>query len=157
MKNFKKILVLLLAIAIPQFIGWLGSIFTRPEIGTWYATLQRPSFAPPNWIFGPVWTILFLLMGVALYLVWQSKGRHKQLAYFIFGAQLAFNFLWSILFFALHNPMLAFLELIVLWFLILFNILVFYRLNKLSAFLLIPYLVWVSFAGFLNAYFWILN
>jgi len=152
--NFLKLIIALL---IPQAAGLLGSLATMPNIAGWYAGLVKPSFNPPNWIFGPVWTILFVLMGVALYLVWIDKNNIKQTAYLFFVLQLIFNILWSYLFFALHNPFIAFLLIIFLWILILLNIIYFYKINKIAGWLLAPYIFWVSFALVLNYYIFILN
>ena len=146
----KKWLKLVLAIVACELAGAVGSIFTTPAISTWYASLVKPSFNPPNWIFFPVWTILFALMGIALYLAW-PKGK------LIFGAQLLLNILWSVLFFGLHSPLLAFIEIILLWIAILSTIIVFYRTSKQDAYLLVPYILWVSFAAVLNLFIVILN
>jgi tryptophan-rich sensory protein len=132
--------------------GFLGSIFTTPSIPTWYASLAKPSFNPPNWLFAPVWTILFILMGISAFLVWQKglkkKGVKKALGFFL--AQLIFNVLWSFLFFKFHSPFLALLDIIFLWFLILLTIFKFFKINNTAGLLLIPYLLWVSFASILN-------
>jgi len=153
----KKILQVILCLAIPQIAGLIGSVFTTTQISTWYAGLIRPSIAPPNWIFGPVWIFLFLLMGIALIPIVKSKMKHKEIAYIVFGTQLVLNIFWSIFFFALHSPALALFEIIFLWFAILMNILIFFKINKWSGILLIPYFLWVSFASVLNYFFWILN
>ncbi len=154
LKNFLKIIACLI---IPQLAGLIGSLFTTPHITTWYATLNRPSIAPPNWVFGPVWTFLFLLMGISLIPIIKSKIQHKEIAYIVFGTQLILNILWSVFFFGLQNPGLALFEIIFLWFVILMNILIFYKINKWAGLLLIPYWLWVSFAIALNYSFWILN
>ena len=163
MKNFLKLVV---AIAIPLLAGFVGSIFTTPQIGTWYATLIRPNLAPPNWVFGPVWTVLFVLMGVALFLVWKKRsdwlGDVKmlwwwKLALVLFFVQLVLNILWSLIFFAGQNPAGAFAELIVLWLAIVATIFVFAKVSRVAAWLLVPYILWVSFAGYLNFMIWQLN
>jgi len=137
---------LLISILICELAGMVGSIFTVSSVKTWYVTnLVKPSFNPPSWVFGPVWTTLFLLMGVALYLVWQKKKISKW-----FWIQLILNILWSGLFFGLKRPDLAFLEIIILWITILKTIVDFKKVNKSASWLLIPYLLWVSFAAFLN-------
>lgn len=146
-------------IIISQAAGLIGSIFTMPAIGSWYANLIKPEFAPPNWIFGPVWTILFLLMGVAAFLVWE-KGwvrRDVRIAIAVFIGQLVLNTLWSFLFFGLHSPGTAFIEILILWLAIIATILVFGRVSKLAAWLLVPYILWVSFAAYLNYSIFILN
>ena len=156
MNNFIKFI---LSIIICQVAGLIGSIFTTPQIDTWYASLNQPSFAPPNWIFGPVWILLFLLMGIALYLIWQKKFHKKkvQIAWAFFIGQLFLNILWSVLFFGLQSPLLAFVEIIILWLAIVGTIYYFYRLNKWAGYLLLPYILWVTFAAVLNFSFLILN
>jgi len=154
-----KIVRLVVAVAIPLVAGFLGSIFTMPSIPTWYAAINKPAFNPPNWIFGPVWTTLFILMGIALYLIW-DKGLDKiqvRTAVNIFSAQLVLNILWSLIFFSLHSPFWAFIEIIALWLLILWTIIAFYRLDKVAGLILIPYILWVSFASFLNLTVYLLN
>jgi len=151
-----KILKLIISILICQGAGAIGSLFTSPAISTWYATIQKPSFNPPNWIFAPVWTLLFLLMGISLYLIWSKGFKDKEIktAIFIFFAQLILNIFWSILFFGLQSPLYAFIEIIILWVAILFTIISFYKISKTAAFLLLPYILWVSFAGYLNYSIW---
>lgn len=155
----KNILVLISCILASNLIGALGAIFTNPKIDNWYAGLVKPAFNPPNWIFGPVWIILFSLMGVAFYLVIKN-GIEKEwvkIAVVIFVVQFILNVLWSYLFFGLNNPALALAEIIFLWLTILATILVFYKVDKIAAYLLLPYIFWVSFAAFLNYSLWILN
>lgn len=155
----KDIIKLVVAIAIAELAGIVGSIFTTSSIPTWYVTLAKPELAPPNWIFAPVWTTLFVLMGIAAFLVWRrGLGRRDvKIALGIFLGQLVLNTLWSIIFFWLHSPGGAFIEIIFLWFAILATIIVFARISKPAAWLLIPYILWVSFAGYLNYAIWILN
>lgn len=145
-------LKLLISILICQLAGIIGSFFTVSSVNGWYAALIKPSFNPPSWIFSPVWITLYLLMGISLYLVWVNKSNHnsKKVAYIIFGAQLFLNSLWSILFFGLRSPLAAFIEIIILWFAILFTMIYSYRISKISSYLLIPYIAWVSFAAVLN-------
>ena len=145
-----KYLKLIISLIIPQLAGGIGSLFTSPSISTWYATIAKPSFNPPNWIFGPVWTTLFLLMGISLFIVWNEKSKLKKKAITVFGIQLGLNTLWSILFFGLHSPLTAFIEIIFLWAAILLTIIYFYKISKPAAYLLIPYILWVSFAAVLN-------
>ncbi len=154
--NFPK---LIFAIVICQLAGFIGSIFTTPKIAIWYASLSKPAFNPPNWLFGPVWTILFILMGISLYLIIIQDTREKKvkIAAFVFGIQLALNTLWSILFFGLQSPLLAFIEIIFLWLAILATILLFRKINKTAAYLLIPYILWVSFAAVLNLSVFLMN
>lgn len=156
-KTKKNALLLIWSIAVPQIAGFLGSIFTISSIPTWYAQLNKPTFSPPNWIFGPVWTTLFLLMGISLYRLSISKSKEKGAAIKIFYLHLVLNIFWSILFFGLKNPGLAFLEIIILWTTILYMILTYAKIDKLASLLLIPYLLWVSFASFLNFNIWKLN
>ena len=137
MSNFIKLIISLI---IPQLAGGIGAIFTTKSVTTWYKTLKRGPFNPPDWVFGPVWTILFLLMGIALYLVWIKEGvESKKIAFWIFGIQLALNVIWSILFFGLHRPDLALIEIIILWLAIVVNIFVFYSISKPVGFL--PYCI----------------
>ncbi len=147
-----KIIKLIISLIICQLAGLIGSIFTSPSIGTWYATINKPSFTPPSWIFGPVWIFLFLLMGISLYLVWENgfKSRENKMALNLFMIQLILNTFWSIIFFGLHSPIFAFIEIILLWIVILFTMLRFYRISKTASYLLIPYIIWVTFAAFLN-------
>lgn len=147
---------LITSIVICQLAGIIGAFFTTPYIKTWYAGLNKPSFNPPNWIFGPVWTTLFVLMGIALYLVWTNDKNTIQ-ARKIFALQLALNVLWSYLFFAMQRPGFAFFEIIFLWVAILYTIISFYKISKWAGYLLVPYILWVSFAAFLNFSIWIIN
>lgn len=151
----KKIWKLIISIIIPFLASAIGGLFTASSVSTWYVTLVKPSFNPPSWVFGPVWTILYLMMGIALYLVWIKKNEIK--AFIVFAIQIVLNALWSVLFFGLQKPLYAFIEIIFLWVAILFTIFYFYRINKTSAYLLIPYILWVSFASVLNFYIYILN
>ncbi len=153
----KNPLKLILSIGLCLGAGGVGSIFTTSAIPTWYAILNKPLFSPPNWIFAPVWTILFILMGISLYLVWIAKDRLKQKAFNIFFVQLALNVLWSILFFGMKNPLFAFFDIIVLWIAIFLTIKSFYKIDKLAGNLLIPYIAWVSFAALLNLSIVVLN
>jgi benzodiazapine receptor len=141
-------------------IGYLSGMVTRSAIVTWYPTLVKPSFNPPNWIFAPVWSMLFIMMGVAAGLVWNRIEFEKEIvkkALVFFAIQLALNALWSYLFFGLHNPMLAGLEIIVLWLMIYETYIQFSKINRIAGYLFIPYLAWVSFAAVLNASIWWLN
>ena len=154
-----KILKIIISIIICQLAGVIGAFFTTPNIDTWYASLIKPSFNPPSWIFGPVWTLLFLLMGIAFYLIWQKVDKNKlaKFAMIFFVVHLAFNTLWSILFFGLQNPGLAFIEIIILLAMIILLIEKFSKISKQAAWLLVPYLLWVSFASILNYTIWQLN
>lgn len=146
------------SIILCQAAGFLGSLFTIPAISTWYATLTKPPFTPPNWIFSPVWISLFILMGVSFFLVWQRQGHpHFNKAVLSFSAQLILNVLWSLAFFGLRWPLLGLIDIILLWLAILFTIRHFSRVSKLAAALLLPYLFWVSFAALLNFSLWVQN
>jgi benzodiazapine receptor len=157
--KINKIVKLIAAILVCQITGFIGSFFTIPSIPTWYASIQKPAFTPPNWVFAPVWTTLFLLMGISLYLIWEKGLERKELkfAVSVFVIQLALNVIWSVLFFGLQSPFLAFVEIVFLWIAILVNIIVFYRISKLAGGLLVPYILWVSVAAYLNYSVWILN
>jgi tryptophan-rich sensory protein len=144
--------LLIASITICQGAGILGSVFTVPAISGWYVTLNKPSFNPPSWLFGPVWTLLYFLMGISLYLIWIRKGDLKW-----FWVQLFLNSLWSIIFFGLRSPGLALLEIIILWLAILVTIKTYLKTYRPAAYLLYPYLAWVSFASFLNFSIWLLN
>lgn len=150
---------LVLAILICQLAGIIGSVFTISSIPTWYASLNKPFFSPPNSIFGPVWVILYTLMGISLYIVWKSKvnKRLKTPALRFFYIQLILNSLWSILFFGLKSPLLAFIEILVLLIMIAATIVKFYKISPPSAYLLAPYLLWVTFASVLNLAIVLLN
>ena len=141
-----KYLKLILSILFCLFVGFAGSLATTPSIPTWYATLNKPFFSPPNWLFGPVWTLLYIFMGISLYLIWSKPKKLK----IIFFTQLFLNFLWSLIFFGLHQPLLAFLEIIALWYFIFFYIRQALLVSRLAAYLFYPYLAWVSFASILN-------
>ncbi len=134
-------------------IGLLSGLLTKGSIDTWYATLQRPWFAPPNGLFGPVWTILYILMGIAAGIVWNEYpgNPHARRALWLYGAQLLLNAAWSFLFFGMHLMPLALVEMGVLWLLIILCIFAMARISKLSAWLMVPYISWVSFAFILNA------
>ncbi|MFA6049133.1 MAG: TspO/MBR family protein [Candidatus Micrarchaeia archaeon] len=142
-----------------ELAGVAGSVFTVQSIPTWYAALQKPAFSPPNWVFAPVWTTLYLLMGIALYLVWENGLQKKEVrvAVCVFGLQLFLNALWSFLFFGLRSPGLAFVEIILLWLSIAATTALFYRISKTAGLLLTPYVVWATFAAALNYYVWMLN
>lgn len=141
-------------------IGYLSGTVTRSAITTWYPTLVKPVFNPPNWIFAPVWTLLYIMMGVAAGLVWDRIESDKETvkkALIFFIIQLGLNALWSYLFFGLQNPLLAGIEIILLWLMIYETYLKFSKINKLSGYLMLPYLAWVSFATILNWSIWWLN
>jgi tryptophan-rich sensory protein len=139
--------------------GILGTPFTVIALPTWYATLNMPSFAPPNWVFGPVWTLLYFLMGTSFYLIWKQSWQKKKIATAgrFFLAQLALNFIWSPIFFGLRAPLLGLVVIVVMWILIVMTMKKFYPLSRLAFYLLIPYILWVSFATILNAAIVVLN
>ena len=142
---------LIISIGICLAVGAIAGVFTSQSIPTWYASLAKPGFNPPNWLFGPVWTLLYILMGVSLYLVWQQARSMASLAIIVFIAQLALNFAWSFIFFKLQSPVGALVDIISLWLFIVVAIILFYPLSKTASWLLVPYLAWVSFATALNA------
>ncbi len=157
--NKYNVFQLITAVAVSELAGIVGSVFTVSSIPTWYAGLVRPDFAPPNWLFGPVWTTLFAFMGIAAFLVWKKGLQHRdvKIALGIFVVQLAFNTLWSIMFFGLRSPGVALIEIVLLWLAILATIITFAKISKTAAWLLMPYILWVSFAGYLNYSIWMLN
>jgi benzodiazapine receptor len=157
--KLSEILLLFSSIIICQLAGIIGSLFTTPSIPSWYAGINKPSFNPPNWVFAPVWTTLFLLMGISLYLVLRTgfNDKNVKIALAVFIFQLVLNSLWSFLFFGLHSPFLAFIEIIFLWIAILASIILFFRISWVAGILLIPYILWVSFASVLNFTIWRLN
>ena len=151
-------LKLVASVILCQLAGFLGSLFTTPAIPTWYATLKKPFFTPPNWIFSPVWISLFILMGISLFFVWRRTDHpHFKFAFIFFFVQLILNILWSIVFFGLRSPLVGLLDILLLWIAILFTILNFLKVSKFAGILLLPYFSWVSFAALLNFSLWILN
>lgn len=154
----KNILKLIVSVVISQAAGAIGSLFTVQNIPTWYAGLNKPSFNPPNYLFGPVWITLYFMMGIAFFLVWKNSGKFDvKVPAILFITQLVLNALWSIIFFGMKNPMLGFIEIIILWVFIVLCVIKFYPVSKVAAWLLIPYLLWVSFASVLNFKLWMLN
>jgi benzodiazapine receptor len=156
MKNISKLFVSIVAC---ELVGLLGTPFTISSIPTWYATLNKPFFSPPNWIFGPVWTLLYFLMGVSFYLIWKQGLQKKKVkeALKIFLVQLGLNFIWSPIFFGLRAPMFGLVVIVAMWISIIMTMKKFYPLSKLASYLLIPYLLWVSFATLLNGFIVLLN
>jgi tryptophan-rich sensory protein len=154
-----RLLQLFFIIFVCQAAGLIGSIFTFSAISTWYTGLNKPFFSPPNWIFGPVWIILYTMMGISAYLVWQRGVKKVPVsqALNIFALQLILNALWSIIFFGMKSPPAAFLEILILWVFIVKTIQRFSKLSQTAAYLLYPYLAWVSFATVLNLAIVILN
>ncbi|WP_264548416.1 TspO/MBR family protein [Flavobacterium sp. N2820] len=156
MKTYSRIL---LCIAICLAVGYLSSITTQSSIKTWYPTIEKPIFNPPNWVFAPVWTMLFILMGIAAGLVWNKLESNKELVkkgLLFFTIQLLLNALWSYLFFGLNNVLLALIEIILLWLVIYETYHIFKQIDKKASYLLIPYLAWVGFATILaGSIFWL--
>lgn len=150
---------LIISILICEGAGIIGSFFTAPAISTWYQTLNKPFFSPPNFIFAPVWIILYFLMGVSLAFVWEQGLEQKRVkhALLFFKLQLVLNVAWSALFFGLRSPFDGLIAIIVLWCLILLTLIYFSKISKVAAYLLIPYFVWVTFATFLNLSIYLLN
>jgi benzodiazapine receptor len=149
----------IICLALTFSAAFVGSLFTREAVPDWYATLNKPSFTPPNWLFGPVWTILYLLMAISAFIVWQ-KGLPNpavRIALILYLIQLILNALWSVIFFGLKLPLIAFVEILLLWSAIVFTILTFARVSIAAALMLVPYILWVSFAAVLNFFIWFLN
>ncbi|MFD1687264.1 TspO/MBR family protein [Halobellus litoreus] len=156
----RPILALAITILTVEIVGASGSIFTAQGLGTWYDTLQRPMLAPPNWVFGPVWTALFALIGVALWLVWRrldSSPREARVGFGVFVVHFAFNVGWSVVFFGMQEIGWGLAVIGLLWLLIVATMWAFDRVDRRAALLLVPYLLWVSFAAYLNYRFWVLN
>ncbi|MEN9649444.1 MAG: hypothetical protein RL094_411 [Candidatus Parcubacteria bacterium] len=154
-----SILKLVGAIIICELAGLIGSVFSISAIPTWYATLTKPTLNPPSWVFGPVWTTLYALMGIALFLVWK-KGFDRydvRKAISIFSLQLVLNAAWSIVFFGLQSPGWALVNIVAMWLAIVWTMTLFYKISKPAMWLLLPYILWVSFASYLNYSIWILN
>lgn len=147
---------LLLFIIGSELVGILGSVFTINSIPTWYVTLNKPFFSPPNWLFGPVWTILYALIGISAFLIYESKKNNRK-ALKVFAIQMALNFIWTPMFFGLKDLSLAFVVIVAMWYYIFLTIKAFAKINKTASYLLYPYLAWVSFASLLNFSIWILN
>jgi tryptophan-rich sensory protein len=154
----RKTVILILFILLCQLPGIIGSYFTVSSIPVWYAGLNKPWFNPPNFLFGPVWFTLYVMMGISLYMVWNANNNvSKKTAVIVFSVQLVLNALWSIIFFGMRNPGLAFIEIILLWVFILLSIIKFYHVSRKASYILIPYLLWVSYASVLNFSIWRLN
>jgi tryptophan-rich sensory protein len=154
----QKIGAFLLSLIIPLAVGGISGLFTVSAIPGWYQTIQKPSWNPPNWVFGPVWTTLYALMGIAMYLIWiQPRTEQRQRALYLNAAQLILNFFWSLIFFNLHAIGWALIEIIILWVMIVQTMFAYDRVYKPAAWLLLPYIVWVTFATILNGTIWWLN
>jgi translocator protein len=156
--NKSQIFKLLASLALPLSIGAVAGIFTSEAVSEWFATLNRPSFSPPNWVFGPVWTTLYILIGISFFLIWkQEASSQRKQAIIVFLAQLVLNFAWSFIFFYFNKIGLALIEIVLLWISIIFMLVLFYKLKPLAAYLNIPYLLWVTFATILNSGYYLLN
>ncbi len=154
-----NLLKLIISIALCLMAGAVGSYFTADAIPGWYETLNKPEFNPPNWVFGPVWTILYILMGISLFLVWKEGPGNTKVkpAMLMFWVQLALNVLWSVVFFGMTNISGGLLVIILLWISILITILRFRKISAVAGTLLVPYILWVTFASVLNFFFYRLN
>jgi len=152
-------LKLIIAIAIPLIVGGTSGFFTATGVESWYQTIARPTWNPPGWLFGPVWTTLYVMMGISLFLVWKedTSVELKKIAIALFTVQLVLNFFWSFIFFNQHQIGWALVEIIAMWVFILLTIFAFAQVNKAAAWLLVPYISWVSFATILNYTIWQLN
>ena len=153
----KKGAKLSVSILLPLIIGGISGYYTASNIQSWYVTLIKPSFNPPNYLFGPVWTSLYIIMGISFYMIWSSTKSNKNKLIGIYLFQLVLNFLWSFIFFKYHAIGIAAIEIVFLWLSILTMIIMFYKNNKWAAFINIPYLLWVSFASVLNISIYLLN
>lgn len=153
--NLKRFLI---SIAIPLIVGGVSAFITRGNMDL-YSQINQPPLSPPAWLFPVVWTILYTLMGISLYLVWNSKASYndKRLAYILFGVQLFLNFIWSPIFFNMQWFLFAFIVLVLLWFFTLGMLIAFYKISKLAGLLQIPYILWLTFAGYLNFAIYLLN
>jgi tryptophan-rich sensory protein len=155
--NIKKLSI---ALILPQLAGLLGTFFVTPSLEGWYLTLNKPTFTPPNWVFAPAWTLLFILMGISLYFVYISKPKkkeHKEIFKTFFYIQLLLNFLWNVLFFGLQNPLLGLIEILLLIFTVAVTIYYGFKIKKIVGYLLLPYLFWLFFATALNIGILVLN
>jgi tryptophan-rich sensory protein len=155
----RKPIRLIVAVLLPVLVGAVSGLFTASSVKTWFVTLNKPSFNPPSYVFAPVWTTLYIMMGIAFYLVWVSvtdkaQQRKAMTVYFI---QLFLNFCWSFIFFYKQRPDLALIDIVFLWISIVATLVLFYRISKPAGWLLVPYLLWVSFASALNYAIWQLN
>lgn len=153
-----QILKLLISIILPLSLGAIAGMFTAQSVPEWYATLNKPSFNPPDWIFGPVWTSLYILMGISLFLIWkQVASKERNLAILIFFLQLLLNFAWSFIFFYFNMIGIALIEIVLLWIGIIIMSVLFYKIKPMAAYINIPYFIWVTFAAILNASYYLLN
>ncbi|UCC68600.1 MAG: tryptophan-rich sensory protein [Armatimonadota bacterium] len=158
MTTARSVIGLVVSVALCLGTGLIGSLFTARSVGDWYVSLSKPAWTPPSWVFGPVWSALYVVMGIAAWLVWRQAGSSaRTVALVVFALQLALNAAWSAIFFGLRMPGWAFGEIVVLWAAILCAVIAFWRVNPVAAWLLLPYLAWVSFASVLNFAIWRMN
>jgi tryptophan-rich sensory protein len=156
--KISHIIKLIISILLPLSVGAIAGMFTSQAVPVWYASLNRPSFSPPNWVFGPVWTFLYILLGISFFLIWKEEAsKERDLAIKVFSIQMLLNFAWSFLFFYFNLIGAALIEIILLWTSIAAMIYLFYKIKPFAAYLNIPYLLWVSFATILNAGYYFLN
>lgn len=158
--KYTNLLKLIISVFVCLMAGAIGSIFTSVSVNTWYKILNKPVFNPPDWLFAPVWTFLYIVMGTSLFLVWISENvppKTRYMALTFFALQLLFNILWSAFFFGMRSPLLSFIDIILLWISIIITLVFFKKISVLATGLLIPYLLWVTFAGFLNYAILIMN
>lgn len=155
----KKLVKLVVSIVVCQLAGIIGSIFTLSSVNSWYFELNKPLLNPPGWVFGPVWITLYFLMGISLFIIWNKEiiPSVKKNAVIIFLVQLVLNALWSVVFFGMHQILLSVIVIIALWLLIFITIILFGKISKTASLLLFPYLIWVSFASYLNVSIYLLN
>lgn len=158
-KNVRDIHKLIISITGCELVGLASIPFTIASIPIWYAQLIKPPFSPPNWIFGPIWTALYFLMGLSIYLIWRESFKSKKIkiALYLFLIQLFFNFLWSLIFFGLHQPFLALVDIFALFVALILIVIKFSKISMTAMYLLLPYVLWVAFAALLNASIVILN
>lgn len=154
MPNYLKLII---SLALPQLMGGLGAFFTVSSVNSWFLTLNKPSWNPPSWLFGPVWTLLYVLMGIACYLIWKSDNPLKKPLLKLYAVQLILNALWSPAFFGMQSPLLGLLVIIPLWVAIVLCIVKFKKISPLASGLMVPYLLWVTFATVLNTAIFVLN
>lgn len=155
----KKVIPLVVSLALAYSVAFAGSLFTAGAVDTWYATLAKPDLNPPSWVFGPVWTVLYALMAVAAWRIYERRKENRRALQdlVVYAVHLVLNAFWSVAFFGLHTPALALGVIAVLWIFIAYLAVRFYRTDAVAGYLLLPYLVWVSFASYLNYIIWMLN
>ncbi len=155
----RKALRLMFAVALCEIAGLVGAFYTSQAIPTWYAGLIKSELTPPSWIFAPVWTTLFALMGIAVFIIWHKGPRRTdvRVAVVFFAMQLILNVAWSYIFFGMHAPGKALIDILLLWSMIMLTTLTFHPISKIAAWLMVPYLLWVTFAAYLNLTVWLFN